>query len=39
MVDEQEEIVKCHSRQIMMIKAGVPEGAKLNSLAAEGIDD
>jgi len=38
-VEEQEEIVKMHGRQYMMIKAGVPEAAILNSFLAEGIDD
>jgi len=37
--EEQEEIVKLHSRQFMMMKAGVPEGAILNSFSAEGIEE
>lgn len=28
-----------YSRQFMMLKAGVPEGAILNSFLAEGIED
>jgi len=38
-VEEQEEIVKMHGRQYMMVKAGVPDGAILNSFLAEGMDD
>jgi hypothetical protein len=37
--EESEEIVRDHGRQYMMIKAGVPDGAILNSLMAEGVDD
>ncbi|KAL3821977.1 hypothetical protein ACHAXA_002963 [Cyclostephanos tholiformis] len=37
--EESEEMVKNHGRQYMMIKAGVPEGAILNSLIAEGFED
>ena len=37
--EEREEIVKMHSKQYMMIKMGVPEGAIMNSLLAEGIED
>jgi len=39
LVEEQEEIVKMHGRQYMMVKAGVPDGAILNSFLAEGMDD
>jgi len=37
--EEQEEIVKLHSRQFNMMKVGVPEGAILNSFSAEGIEE
>ncbi|KAL9190063.1 hypothetical protein ACHAXT_007274 [Thalassiosira profunda] len=37
--EEQEEIATCHSRQFGMVKAGVPDGAIVNSLLAEGIDE
>jgi len=36
---EGEELMRAHSRQFMMIKAGVPEGAIMNSLIAEGFDE
>ena len=35
----QDETVKMYSRQFMMIKAGVPDGAILNTFLAEGIED
>ena len=38
-VEEQEDIVKAHSRQYMMIKAGVSKEAILNSFLAMGMDD
>ena len=38
-VEEQEEIVKMYGRQYMMVKAGVPDGAILNSFLAEGMED
>eukprot|EP00579_Thalassiosira_antarctica_P011857 CAMPEP_0201920094 /NCGR_PEP_ID=MMETSP0903-20130614/8791_1 /ASSEMBLY_ACC=CAM_ASM_000552 /TAXON_ID=420261 /ORGANISM="Thalassiosira antarctica, Strain CCMP982" /LENGTH=685 /DNA_ID=CAMNT_0048456755 /DNA_START=216 /DNA_END=2269 /DNA_ORIENTATION=+ len=38
-MEEEEETVECHSRQFGMLKMGVPEGAVLNSFAAEGIED
>ncbi|KAL9178838.1 hypothetical protein ACHAXT_003969 [Thalassiosira profunda] len=37
--EEQEEIATCHSRQFMMLKAGVPDGAIVNSLLAEGLEE
>mmetsp|Transcript_1438 Transcript_1438/g.2910 ORF Transcript_1438/g.2910 Transcript_1438/m.2910 type:complete len:1474 (-) Transcript_1438:210-4631(-) len=37
-VEEQDETVKMYGRQFMMIKAGVPEGAILNSLLPMGIE-
>jgi len=37
--EEREEIVKMHSKQYMMIKAGVPEVAIMNTLLAEGIEE
>eukprot|EP00804_Cyclotella_cryptica_P010518 CCRYP_016327-RB/>CCRYP_016327-RB protein AED:0.01 eAED:0.01 QI:911/1/1/1/1/1/5/2736/1140 len=37
--EEMDETVKMHSRQFMMLKAGVPEGAILNSFLAEGIEE
>eukprot|EP00984_Skeletonema_dohrnii_P038099 scaffold40945_cov189-Skeletonema_dohrnii-CCMP3373.AAC.1 len=37
-VEEQDETVKMYGRQFMMIKAGVPEGAILNSLIPMGIE-
>ena len=36
---ESEEMLQTYSRQFGMIKAGVPEGAILNSLITLGIDD
>jgi hypothetical protein len=35
----KDETVKMYSRQFMMLKAGVPEGAILNTFLAEGIED
>ncbi|KAL7540287.1 hypothetical protein ACHAXR_010006 [Thalassiosira sp. AJA248-18] len=38
-MEEQDELNKLYGRQSMMLKAGVPDGAILNSLISMGVED